>query len=331
MIDFRELPEDGTAFEQLVRELCLRSGLRPQWSGKGSDQGRDIVITETINGPVAPFERRWLIQCKHNAHSGKSVGRDDVGNIVDDCHQIAAEGYLLACTTQPSSALTTKLQELQGNKSLHLVTKVWDGVDIEKMIHEPRFFSLGHLFFPRSFATTPWKIYNRGAPNQWTGNYKEYFIHLSSRVAGSHPQLKACEDIIAKLEQVGPLGEYEFVRPRGIYFDDKHQQFYVFADYLVSRDRSPSLKPSDFEKILHDYEGLYSDGGGMWYITIWDIQLRLIVHYSDHFDRDHFDFYTTYEGNYTGGVLRGRSISELAHSDFWPNDPKLPPVRIKKC
>lgn len=332
MIDFRELPKDGTAFEQLVRELCLRAGLHPVWSGKGQDQGRDIIITESITGPVAPIERRWLIQCKHNAHSGDSVGRNDVGNIVDDCRQISADGYLLACSTQPSSGLMTKLKELEGNKELRLITAVWDSVDIEKMIHEPRCFSLGHIFFPKSFADTPWKIYNRGGPNQWTGNFRDYFIHLTSRIAGTHPQLKACEDIVAKLEQVGPLGESEFVRPRGIYFDDKHEQFYVFADYLVPRDQSPALKPSDFEKVLQDYRGLYSNESGMWYITIWDIQLRSIAQYSDHFDLDHYHYYASEIGNYTGGISRGSSIGELAKlDDSWPNDPTEPAMKIRKC
>jgi hypothetical protein len=331
MINFRELPEDGVAFEQLIREICIRLDLHPQWSGKGPDQGRDIIITETIDGPIARFERRWLVQCKHNAHSGKSVGRDDVGNIVDDCMQVGAEGYLLACTTQPSSALVTKLQELEGNKALKLVTKVWDCVDIEKMIFQPQFFALGSLFFRESFRAIPWMVYNSGTPNKWTGNYKDYFIHLSSRVAGTHPQLKACEDIIAKLEQIGPLGENEYVRPRGIYFDDKHEQFYVFADYLIPRDKSPTLKPSNFDKILQDYHGLYSDDSSMWYITIWDIRLRIIIPYSDHFDVDHYDYYNSEKGNFTGGILRGRSISELArYGDFWPDDPSKPKfVRIK--
>lgn len=85
MIDFKELPEDGAAFEQFVREMCLNYDLHPQWTGKGPDQGRDILISERARGPVGDFFRKWLVQCKHFAHSRKSVGRDDLGSILDDC------------------------------------------------------------------------------------------------------------------------------------------------------------------------------------------------------------------------------------------------------
>ncbi|MDB6172080.1 MAG: hypothetical protein JWL59_1391 [Chthoniobacteraceae bacterium] len=185
MIDFRELPEDGTAFEQLVRELLLIADLHPQWTGKGPDQGRDIIIMERALGYFDGFERRWLVQCKHFAHSRRSVGRDDVGSVIDDCRQVGASGYLMVCSTQPSSGLVTKLEEIRNRPENGLTTKTWDAVDIEKRLQEPRCFSLGHLFFPQSFAATPWKIYNKGAPNKWTAHYKGYFLHLSSRIAGA--------------------------------------------------------------------------------------------------------------------------------------------------
>jgi len=92
MIDFKELPQDGRAFEQLVREILLIYEAHPQWTGQGPDQGRDIVATEELRGPIAHAQRRWLVQCKHFAHADRSVGRDDVGAVVDDCRQIGAKG-----------------------------------------------------------------------------------------------------------------------------------------------------------------------------------------------------------------------------------------------
>src|SRR3989442_1527477 len=87
MIDFSELPQDGVAFEQLVREILLILDLHPRWSGIGPDRGRDILATEILSGPLAQSKRLWLVQCKHFAHAGRSVGRNDVGAVVDDCHQ----------------------------------------------------------------------------------------------------------------------------------------------------------------------------------------------------------------------------------------------------
>src|SRR5439155_18878911 len=119
-----------------------------QWTGKGADQGRDILITERSTGPLGPFSRKWLVQCKHLAHSGKSVGRNDLGSIVDDCRQVGAEGYLLACSTQPSASLVTKLNELAAIPQNRLATRIWDSVDLEKLLSGPRSFALGHIFFP---------------------------------------------------------------------------------------------------------------------------------------------------------------------------------------
>lgn len=318
MIDFTELPTDGTAFEQLVREILLIGDLHPQWTGKGPDQGRDIIATERISGSLAPFERRWLVQCKHFAHAGKSVGRDDLGSVIDDCRQAGVSGYLLACSTQPSSALVTKLKEIESNDANGIITRIWDSVDIEKRIREPRSFALGHLFFPSSFAATPWRIYNDGSPNRWTANYKSYFLHLSSRISASYPDLAECEYIFGRLESIRPNESYECIRPRAVFYDDKHHDFTVYADYLVPHDQEPSLKPSDFNAILDDGQGLHSDGLCMWHMTQWDIELRRIAPYSDHYNVDHYDFYVPYRGTYQIGSPRRSFISEKArHGDQW--------------
>jgi hypothetical protein len=74
MLNFKELPVDGVAFEQLIRELLLRSEFEVHWTGVGPDGGRDLVVTEKAAGQLAPFQRKWLVSCKHHAHSGTSVG-----------------------------------------------------------------------------------------------------------------------------------------------------------------------------------------------------------------------------------------------------------------
>ena len=311
MIDFTELPKDGRAFEQLMREFLLVMGLHPQWTGQGVDQGRDIIATEELAGPLGTITQKWLVQCKHFAHSGDSVGRNHVGSFDSDCRQISADGYLLAVSTQPSSGLVTKLKELADQSQTPLRIKVWDSVDIEKFLAEPRLFSLGHLFFPKSFASTPWKLYNSGSPNHWTAHYKSYFLVLSNRISGNHPSLKVCEDIIARLETL-PAGTEEQVRPRAVFYDDKHDSFEVFADYLVPHGKEPAQKPSDFERILRDGEGLHSKGDVSWFPTHWDVRLRKVSLFSDHFDKDHYDYYDPYLSNYRLGMERGRSIGDLA-------------------
>jgi hypothetical protein len=80
-----------------------------------------------------------------------------------------------------------KLKELAEQSKTPLRIKIWDSIDIEKLLAEPRMFSLGHLFFPKSFASTPWKLYNSGSPNHWTAHFKGYFLVLSNRISGNHP------------------------------------------------------------------------------------------------------------------------------------------------
>lgn len=306
MVDFTELPKDGRAFEQLIREILLVMSLHPQWTGQGADQGRDIIATETLEGPLGIVERKWLVQCKHLAHSGESVGRKHVGSFDSDCRQISAEGYLLVVSTQPTSGLITKLTELADQSQTRLKIKIWDSVDIEKLLTQPRLFSLGHLFFPKSFASTRWKLYNSGSPNHWTAHYKSYFILLSSRIAGSHPSFAECERIIKRLEGVA-TGPDEQVRPRAIYYDDKHGNFTVFADYLVPFEKGPKCKPSDFDRVLDDG----SDS------TFWDIQMRKVCLTSDHFDRDHYHYYGPFISNYQLGMERGCGLEELVQLGRW--------------
>lgn len=314
MLDFKEFPDDGRAFEQFVREILLVLDLQPHWTGQGPDQGRDILAIEKLNGQLGNAQRRWLVQCKHFAHSGRSVGRDDVGSVVDDCRQAGADGYLLVCSTQPSSALVTKLQEIADRPENRLATSIWDSVSLEKRLAEPRLFSLGHIFLPRSFEATKWKLYSREAPNLWAAHYKRYFLHIASRISGHHPDLGDCETIVYRLEQIKPVRDDEAIRPRAIYYDDKHDIYTAFADYLVPRGQEPSLRPSDFNTVLRDGEGL--DSG--FHCTTWDIIMRKVLFTSDHFDLDHYDYYNPYSGNYRIGLLRGESIGELERCfDRW--------------
>ena len=103
MLDFKELDQNGETFELLIRDILARKGFQVQWSGRGADGGKDIICIERRDSFFAADSKKWLVQCKHNARSGKSVSHSDLDDIVDSCTQHNAEGYLLACSTQPSS------------------------------------------------------------------------------------------------------------------------------------------------------------------------------------------------------------------------------------
>jgi hypothetical protein len=316
MLDFTELPQDGTAFEQLVREMFLGYGMHVEWTGKGPDQGRDLVVVEALTGPLGVADRRWLVQCKHFAKSQRAVGRDDVGTVIDDCGAIGAAGYLLACSTVASSGLTTKLSELSARTENGIITKVWDGVEIERRLADPRLFAIAQLFFPKSLARTPWRLYNAGMPNRWTANYKATFVVLVSRVSGEPPPLNWCAAIIERLLAMR-LAKDEQVRPRAIYYDDAYTNLYVFADYLIVREKEPALSPADFAHTLGDGFPFTSESGEEVPHCNWGLRVRAYNPFSDHYHRDHPDYYKPYEKGPTPGDLT--PVGELAeyHGNRW--------------
>jgi len=314
MINFSELPSDGISFEQLIREILIRSSFEVHWTGVGPDGGRDLVVTETANGQLAPFKRKWLVSCKHYANSGRSVCLDDITDITDVCEAAGATGFLLACSTQPSSSVVKRFEEIESRG--RIVIRYWDSVEIERRLNTPATLPLIHLFFPETAKRVGWKVYNTDSPSFWAANYQDYFIYLSSRTANSFPDLKDVEEIIRKLESIqlpeGTEWNRHFIRPRAVYFDNKHEQFTVFADYLYPEDDKKSVvSPRQVDKFLQDGMGLYLDDEAMWYITHWDIRYVSCLQISDHFHLDHKDYYEPFIDRFKIGSARGKYIGEM--------------------
>jgi hypothetical protein len=318
MLNFRELPADGVAFEQLIRELLLRSEFEVHWTGVGPDGGRDLVVTERAKGQLAPFQRKWLVSCKHHAHSGASVGLHDIQDIMDSCAAVDAGGFLLACSTQPSSSVVRRLDEIQSNGQL--LARYWDSIEIERRLDTPATFPLISLFFPISGTARPWRIYNTDSPSSWAANYYNYFMYLTSRTANTYPPLKYIEMIIGLLESVElprgvqlPTGEEwgHYIRPRAIFFDSNNVNFVVFADYLFPRGRENDvLVPRDINLGVANRVDLDDQG---WYIpTHWDIRYVDIYEGSPNFHLDHRDYYLPFMNEYRTGISRGYLLDDLS-------------------
>ena len=314
MIDLRELPADGIRFEQLIRELLSRSGFEVHWTGVGPDGGRDLIFIEEAEGQLAPFKRKWLVSCKHRAHSGQSVGVDEIADINDACEAVGADGFLLVCSTQPSSSAVRRLEEIERRGKL--LARYWDGIEIEKRLNTPTTLSLIYLFFAKSARIIEWNIYNTNSPSFWAANFKDYFIYLSSRLTSAFPSLKDAEEIIKKIEKIPlPKGDdwaRHYLRPRAIYYDNKNEQYYVFIDYLYPAGKLEDvLEPKVLNDFLKDGEGLYSDGVGMWKITFWDLEYIDCNQTSDSFELDHKKFYEPLINNFKIGLTRGNTLSEM--------------------
>lgn len=284
MLDFQELPADGQDFELLVREIMFREGFHVEWSGRGADGGRDIVCTEARQTILGLSSKRWLVQCKHFAHSGKSVGIGDLDDVVTSAAQHKCSGYLLACSTFPSSGVVQRLEAISANQEMRLNTSFWDAVQIERMLATPLMWRVAQRFFPRT--ATGFEIFATESPNHWVVNFKGYYFHLSNRI-GSHAQmhLESIEARVAEIQAL-PLPDKHEIRIRAIYYDDKNGGYVWYLDYLrPSNDKTP-VSVGRLKRALKD-GWVLEDGQNYSF----DIVLRSTSPWSDHYDPDHYDYY----------------------------------------
>jgi hypothetical protein len=300
MLDFKEIAKDGEDLELLTRELALALGYRVQWSGRGSDGGRDLILEESGDPLLGAKTRRWLVSCKHTAHSGSGTGRsvngEDVGSdggIVDAVAQHRADGYLLVCSTQPSSALVTRLEAIESSKSV--LTHVWDGVELERMLNSPRAWSVAQRFMPISTEAAGWRVYATDSPNRFFGATRGFFIRLANR-HGSRLgyQLSSMDERLDAIARID-LPEGHEIRPRGMFCDDKHGNFTWYLDYLYDA-AMPSWENEVVEPVFTEAELARMLGdGGVWYsdgqFDAFEITIRRVDRAHDGYDPDHYLYY----------------------------------------
>jgi hypothetical protein len=312
VFDFSELPVDGIRFEQLIRELLLKSGFEVHWTGVGPDNRRDLVLTERAIGPFSQFERRWLVSCKHFANSGKSVGMEAVSSIIDDCAAVNAEGFLLVCSTHPSSSVVNRLQELRS--SGRLATAIWDAIEIEKRLRTFPTLTLVQIFLPKTARSLEWTIFASATPSLWAAFFKGYFFYLACRDAHLFRPLAEVEQIVQALEQVACDAGVDSLRPRAIYLDDKNSNYLVFVDKLVGDDKNTEAYGYELMRKLQftahvdwrirDPEDKLELTDDILQMVDWDLRIVRADFASDHFDPDHQSYYEPYMENFRFGSRR---------------------------
>ncbi|SIO30680.1 restriction endonuclease [Halodesulfovibrio marinisediminis] len=294
MLDFTELSEDGIEFEQMIREMLFALGYKVFWSGAGADGGKDLICFEEHKSIFASCKRKWLVQCKHKAISGRAVGVGDLGDIVGACRHHQCDGYLLATTTYPSSAVISRLEGVAADPRDNLTTGCWDAVELERMLSTAELWGIAQRYLPES--ATGWKIYASERPNHWTANYRGYYFHIVNRIGSEcMAHLPLIDDELNRLEWLSreKFPEKHFMRLRSIYFDDKSGCYTLYADYMHPFDSKPVMGNEEFEKELE----------GEWNVH-YSIKVRDYLEFSDHYDPDHYDFYDEHMGKFLLGLSR---------------------------
>ncbi|MDA2519989.1 restriction endonuclease [Bacillus cereus] len=312
MLEFKELSIDGTDLERLVREIFVREGFETHWTGKGADGGRDLLVKEQVKGPLSNFERLWLVQCKHKAHSGKAVGKDEANSLITDCRRVGATGYLMICTTALTSGLIQAYKELENTED-NLVIDYWDEVRLEDKLLKPCNFSLIDQFFPNSSNQVGWKIYNTDSPSFWAANYKRAFLYLSSRLAMNFSTSSYIAKIYDYIQEFSRKNELDMesidLQLRGIYYDDKYTAYMAFIDCIVDKHIAPD-DPFELSEIKKDIKAIENElpdfidvKGG--YITLnWDVKVYFENKYSDAYSPHAKEFYMPYMNNFKSGFRR---------------------------
>lgn len=162
LIDLTEIPEahvssgQQDSFELFAAELLAVMGYEiVDPPGRGADLGKDLIVAERRKGIGRETAVRWLVSCKHKAHSGKSVGVDDELNLVERVAGHDCQAFIGFYSTLPSSSLVERLKQLASKFEYQIL----DSAAIEReLLGSPRGMDLARRFFPVS--VTRWQKEN---------------------------------------------------------------------------------------------------------------------------------------------------------------------------
>ncbi|QDT23524.1 restriction endonuclease [Gimesia chilikensis] len=151
MIDYTEIDFRTDGWEQFARDFLVTRGFFIESTvDRGPDHGKDLLVTENLKGNLSSYQFRWLVSCKHNATSGKSVSEDDEPNILERLKHFKADGFIGFYSTLASSGLNSRLQALRENKEIKDYS-IFDGRLIENLLMTTGYSPLMLQYFPNSY------------------------------------------------------------------------------------------------------------------------------------------------------------------------------------
>ncbi|MGP1677270.1 MAG: restriction endonuclease [Burkholderiales bacterium] len=158
VFDFKEIPTAASGasrdqFELFAREFLEFMGFTVLVGpDRGTDAGRDLIVEELRTGVAGETRVKWLVSCKHKAHSGKAVSADDEPDIHDRVRTHGCGCFLAFYSTVPSAGLAAKLNAA----SVPFEVQVFDPEKIERLLlSSSAGTKLAKRFFPISVAA--WK------------------------------------------------------------------------------------------------------------------------------------------------------------------------------
>jgi len=117
---------------------------------RGPDGGKDLLISEDLQGTLNQYRFKWLVSCKHFATSNKSVSEKDELNIQERVDSFKADGFIGFYSTLPSSGLNKRLSDLKDNNKIKDY-RVFDSKLIENYLVRMGFSKLLMRYLPNSY------------------------------------------------------------------------------------------------------------------------------------------------------------------------------------
>jgi len=177
MIDFKEIAQANTGgghqdqFELFARDFLEAIGYRiDRHPDRGADGKKDLIVSETRTGIGGETTIKWLVSCKHYAHSGKSVSDTDEPDILDRVNAHDCNGFIGVYSTIPSSSLSNKLEGLKDK----IPSIIYDRGRVEQLIIDNSLNSrLLVRYFPNSFEKYHSHLYSK-TPDKIADSTLEY-------------------------------------------------------------------------------------------------------------------------------------------------------------
>ena len=101
ILNFKEIPQANQGggqqdtFELFARDFFKHLGYSIiEDPDRGADGKRDLIVEETIEGLSSSYTYRWLVSCKHFAHSGAAVKDSDEINIRERLEEHHCDGFI---------------------------------------------------------------------------------------------------------------------------------------------------------------------------------------------------------------------------------------------
>ena len=152
MIDFKEIDSEGEKWELFARDYLEEAGFFIEMPpDRGADGGKDMLVTEEIKGKLHRDKFRWLVSCKHFAHSNKSVNENDhEKNILERLRGFRADGFIGFYSTLASAGLNNRLAQLKSEKHVRDY-RIFDHKLIENHLLAKGYSNIILRYFPESY------------------------------------------------------------------------------------------------------------------------------------------------------------------------------------